>query len=67
MTLQARSGRPDAVRTTWRLLRRSLAGLDVDPEQAMLRLWRTLLGEEDERPGGRRRATRLQASWPGRP
>jgi DNA-binding SARP family transcriptional activator len=42
MTLQARRERIDAVAATWRRLERHLAEIDVDPEQATSRLYRTL-------------------------
>jgi DNA-binding SARP family transcriptional activator len=42
MTLQGGSDRSDAVSATWRLLERRLAEIDVDPEPATVRLYRSL-------------------------
>ncbi len=55
MAAQARLGRPDAVRATWRALQRRLAELDLDPEPATVRLYRGLTVEVTtavERPPG---------------
>jgi outer membrane protein OmpA-like peptidoglycan-associated protein/DNA-binding SARP family transcriptional activator len=47
MTLQARLGRPDAVRRTYRLLETSLEELDVDPSQETQQLlWRLLRSQD---------------------
>lgn len=46
MTLQAACGRPDALSSTWRLLGRRLAELDVDMEEATARLYRRLTAAE---------------------
>ncbi len=45
MTAQARLERPDAVKATWRALQRRLADLDLDPEPATLRLYRSLTAD----------------------
>ena len=42
MTLQGVRDRPDTVAATWRLLERRLAEIDVDPEPATVRLYRSL-------------------------
>ncbi|MHB1986660.1 MAG: BTAD domain-containing putative transcriptional regulator [Acidimicrobiales bacterium] len=42
MSIHGRRGRPDAVKTTWRLLECRLEEIDVDPEPATLRLHRSL-------------------------
>lgn len=42
LALQGRLGRIDAVQRTWRLLRRKLAELDLDPEMATVALYRRL-------------------------
>jgi DNA-binding SARP family transcriptional activator len=47
MTLQARLGRTDAVRRTYRLLETSLEELDVDPSQETQQLlWRLLRSQD---------------------
>lgn len=60
MTVHAHLGHADAVRGTWRALQRRLADIDIDPEPATIRLYRSLIPAE---PGGgaRRSATRLGA------
>ena len=49
MVLQASRGRLDAVAATWRVLQRTLAAIDVDPEPATARLYRSLTTEPGER------------------
>jgi DNA-binding SARP family transcriptional activator len=46
MTLQARQGRTDAVKATWRNLQRRLAELDLDADAATARLYRRLVAAE---------------------
>ncbi len=46
MALHARCGRPDAIATTWKLLRRRLAELDLDVEAATVTLYRSLAAAE---------------------
>jgi DNA-binding SARP family transcriptional activator len=50
MTLYAEAGRHDAVRSTWRLLQRSLAEIDVDVDDATTRLYRDLTTRVPETP-----------------
>ena len=47
MTLHSARGRPDALSSTWRLLKRRLAELDLDAEPATERLYRTLAASAD--------------------
>jgi DNA-binding SARP family transcriptional activator len=57
MVLQAKGGRIDAVKATWRLLQRRLLDLDLDPDPSSGQLYRTLTGSDgatsrgDERNG----------------
>ena len=46
MSLQARHGRTGAVKATWRQLQRRLIELDLDPDPATARLYRSLITEE---------------------
>lgn len=56
MTLQAAQGRPDAVGATWQLLRRRLAELDVDIDDATVDLYHALTNPD---PGLARPPIRL--------
>jgi DNA-binding SARP family transcriptional activator len=58
MNLQAELGRPDAVADTWRLLEDRLGEIDVDPEPATERLYRSLTSPP-ESPAERARRARL--------
>ena len=58
MALQGKRGRPDAVADTWRLLRNRLEEIDVDPEPATLRLYRSLTSPQ-ETPADRACRARL--------
>lgn len=60
MTLHAAHGRLDAVTTTWRLLQRRLADLDVDSDDATARLYRSLTAPDATNPG-RPRPIRLSS------
>jgi DNA-binding SARP family transcriptional activator len=57
MVLQAKGGRIDAVKATWRLLQRRLLDLDLDPDPSSGQLYRSLTGSNgatsrhDERSG----------------
>ena len=57
MILQAKTGRIDAVKSTWRLLQRRLLDLDLDPDPSSGQLYRSLTGSDgatssrDERSG----------------
>lgn len=53
MALQANGGRIDAVRATWRLLQRRLLDLDLDPDPASERLFRSLVEPSSARTPGR--------------
>jgi DNA-binding SARP family transcriptional activator len=46
MVLQAKSGRIDAVKATWRLLQRRLLDLDLDPDPSSGELYRSLTGSD---------------------
>jgi len=58
MTAQARLERSDAVKATWRALQRRLADLDLDPEPATLRLYRSLTADPAPPVGRHEPATR---------
>lgn len=46
MTLHASQGRTDSVKATWRQLQRRLVEIDLDPDPATARLYRTLASED---------------------
>ncbi|MGH9090487.1 MAG: AfsR/SARP family transcriptional regulator, partial [Acidimicrobiales bacterium] len=50
MALYATRGRRDALTSTWQLLKRRLADLDVDVDEATARLYRTLASQPPEVP-----------------
>jgi DNA-binding SARP family transcriptional activator len=50
MALHAAHGRHDAVTTTWQVLQRRLADLDVDVDEATARLYRTLVAPDPDAP-----------------
>ena len=60
MTLQAKRDRLDAVVDTWKLLEARLGEIDVDPEPATVRIYRSLTGPPDT-PADRARRARLSS------
>lgn len=46
MTLHAGQGRIDSVKATWRKMQRCLVEIDLDPDPATARLYRTLVSED---------------------
>jgi DNA-binding SARP family transcriptional activator len=60
MNLHAQRGRPDAVVDTWKLLEARLGEIDVDPEPATVRLYRSLTSPPDT-PADRARRARLSS------
>jgi DNA-binding SARP family transcriptional activator len=60
MVLQAKAGRIDAVKSTWRLLQRRLLDLDLDPDPSSGQLYRSLTGS-DSTPS--RHDERSRRSW----
>jgi DNA-binding SARP family transcriptional activator len=61
MVLQAKSGRIDAVKATWRLLQRRLLDLDLDPDPSSGELYRSLTGSDGATSRGDERSGR--SSW----
>ncbi len=57
MALQGGRGRLDAVNSTWRLLERRLAEIDIDPEDVTIRLYRSITAYVPS--GGRPQRMRL--------
>ena len=61
MVFQAKAGRIDAVKASWRLLQRRLLDLDLDPDPSSGQLYRSLTGSDGTTSRGDERSGR--SSW----